>query len=119
MDRACAVSPLDHRLRSIVVAWIAHRTAPPLLLRESLAGRTSLGVVVFGATGEVLPRAKIGHQSPFYFIGIWFWKQIVGDSEFALRTQQRTGRGCQQRRPDRRRCPMDKEPRGRRGGRDW
>jgi hypothetical protein len=27
----------------------------------------------------------MGHQSPFYFVGLWFWKQIVGGTELALR----------------------------------
>lgn len=40
---------------------------------------------VWDSLGEVFPRAQIGNQSPFYFIGLWFWRQIVGDSEVALR----------------------------------
>jgi len=40
---------------------------------------------VWGDLGDVAPRADIGHQSPFYFLGLWFWKQIFGGSELALR----------------------------------
>jgi hypothetical protein len=40
---------------------------------------------VWGSLGEVFPRAQIGNQSPLYFIGLWFWGQIVGDSEIGLR----------------------------------
>ncbi len=42
-----------------------------------------------GACGARLvkysPEPQIGNQSPFYFIGLWFWRQIVGDSEVGLR----------------------------------
>jgi mannosyltransferase len=40
---------------------------------------------VWGSLGEVFLRADLGHQSPFYFVGLWFWKQVVGGSELALR----------------------------------
>jgi hypothetical protein len=40
---------------------------------------------VWGSLAEVLPRARMGHQTPFYFAGLWFWKQAVGGSEVALR----------------------------------
>lgn len=40
---------------------------------------------VWGGLSDVAPRADIGHQSPFYFLGLWFWKQIFGGSELALR----------------------------------
>ncbi len=40
---------------------------------------------VWGNLGDVMPRADRGHQSPFYFVGLWFWKQAIGESELALR----------------------------------
>ena len=40
---------------------------------------------IWGSLGDVFPRADLGHQSPFYFVGLWCWKQIFGDSELALR----------------------------------
>lgn len=40
---------------------------------------------VWDTLGEVSPRADIGHQPPFYFVALWFWKQVVGGSEVALR----------------------------------
>jgi hypothetical protein len=40
---------------------------------------------VWGSLGEVFLRADLGHQSPFYFVGLWFWKQVVGGGELALR----------------------------------
>lgn len=40
---------------------------------------------VWGALEEVYSRAVIGNQSPFYFIGLWFWRQLVGDGELGLR----------------------------------
>lgn len=40
---------------------------------------------VWDSLGDVAPRASIGHQSPFYFYGLWFWRCLVGDGELALR----------------------------------
>ncbi|MGB7324622.1 MAG: glycosyltransferase family 39 protein [Rubripirellula sp.] len=40
---------------------------------------------VWGSFSDVLPRAGEGNQSPVYFAGLWAWKQLVGESEFALR----------------------------------
>lgn len=40
---------------------------------------------VWGTLGDVTTRADIGHQTPFYFFGVWFWKQLVGETEVALR----------------------------------
>ncbi len=42
--------------------------------------------VVWGDFRDVAARAHAGHQSPFYFWPLWFWKQVAGDSELALRT---------------------------------
>lgn len=33
----------------------------------------------------VVDRAAEGHQTPLYFVGMWFWRQLAGDSEWALR----------------------------------
>lgn len=41
--------------------------------------------IVWGSLGEVAPRAMAGNQTPFYFWGLWAWKQVMGDSEFMLR----------------------------------
>lgn len=40
---------------------------------------------VWGGLDDVAPRAELGHQMPFYFLGLWFWKGIAGSSELALR----------------------------------
>lgn len=40
---------------------------------------------VWDSLSDVFPRASLGHQSPFYFVGLWFWKQAVGGGEVALR----------------------------------
>ena len=40
---------------------------------------------VWDDLGSVIPRAKAGHQSPIYFLGLWVWKQASGGSELALR----------------------------------
>ncbi|MGI9474818.1 MAG: hypothetical protein ACR2NZ_25025, partial [Rubripirellula sp.] len=41
--------------------------------------------VIWDGLAEVYPRSVIGHQSPIYFYILWFWKQIVGESEMLLR----------------------------------
>lgn len=40
---------------------------------------------VWGSLGDVFHRSDIGHQSPIYFLGLWLWKAVVGESELALR----------------------------------
>ncbi|TWU57265.1 glycosyltransferase family protein [Rubripirellula reticaptiva] len=40
---------------------------------------------VWESFADVMPRASAGNQSPVYFAGLWAWKQLVGESEFALR----------------------------------
>ncbi|TWT53194.1 hypothetical protein Pla22_08220 [Rubripirellula amarantea] len=40
---------------------------------------------VWGALGDVAPRAVVGNQSPVWFWALWLWRAIAGDSEVALR----------------------------------
>lgn len=40
---------------------------------------------VWDSLSDVFPRANVGHQSPCYFVGLWFWKQVVGSAEASLR----------------------------------
>tara|TARA_R110002049_G_scaffold2750_9_gene22364 strand:- start:34066 stop:35664 length:1599 start_codon:yes stop_codon:yes gene_type:complete len=40
---------------------------------------------VWGEWKDVFPRAQIGNQTPFYFAGLWWWKNAIGESELALR----------------------------------
>ena len=40
---------------------------------------------VWGDFKEIFPRARIGNQTPFYFVGLWLWKNSIGESELALR----------------------------------
>ena len=40
---------------------------------------------VWGSLSDVAPRASIGNQSPVWFWALWFWKQVVGESEIVLR----------------------------------
>lgn len=37
------------------------------------------------ALRDVAPRAAMGHQSPFYFWGLWCYRSLVGDGEWAMR----------------------------------
>ena len=40
---------------------------------------------IWGEFGDVFSRARIGNQTPFYFVGLWCWKNTIGESEVALR----------------------------------
>lgn len=41
---------------------------------------------VWAELGDVAGRAAIGNQTPIYYWGLWFWRQIFGDGEVALRS---------------------------------
>ena len=41
--------------------------------------------VVWDGPSQIADRARIGNQTPAYFWGLWGWRQLVGDSEWALR----------------------------------
>ncbi len=70
---------------SIVVAWLAIAMRLPSCYESLWLDELHSAWCVWGSLGDVLSRAKMGHQSPFYFIGLWFWRQIAGNSELALR----------------------------------
>lgn len=40
---------------------------------------------VSDSLSEAVDRAAQGHQTPVYFMAVWFWKQLVGEGELALR----------------------------------
>src|SRR6056297_1294288 len=40
---------------------------------------------IWGSWDQIFTRAAWGHQSPIYFMGLWIWRQIFGDSEIVLR----------------------------------
>ncbi len=40
---------------------------------------------VWDGAGAVWQRARLGNQTPFYFWGVWGWKQLFGGSEWSLR----------------------------------
>ncbi len=72
-------------LVSIVVAWIAIALRLPSCYESFWLDELHSAWSVWGPLDEVFPRAQIGNQSPFYFVGLWCWKQIIGDSEVGLR----------------------------------
>ncbi|MCP4945414.1 MAG: hypothetical protein GY924_26000 [Planctomycetaceae bacterium] len=41
--------------------------------------------IVADGVGSVYQRSVLGHQSPCYYLQLWAWKQLLGDSEFMLR----------------------------------
>ena len=70
---------------SIVVFLIAVVLRIPSCYESFWVDELHSAWCVWDDLGDVAPRADIGHQSPFYFIGLWLWKQLVGQSEMALR----------------------------------
>ena len=40
---------------------------------------------IWDGFSDVEPRASAGHQTPLFYWVLWIWKQLFGDSEFALR----------------------------------
>ncbi len=84
MDQA-SPSRRSIAIAAIAVTWIAVALRVPSCYESFWLDELHSAWTIWGNLGEVLPRADIGHQSPFYFIAIWFWKQLFGDSEFVLR----------------------------------
>ncbi|MCH1438018.1 MAG: hypothetical protein L7W43_00070 [Rubripirellula sp.] len=41
--------------------------------------------IVADGVGSIYQRSVLGHQSPCYYLQLWVWKQIFGDSELMLR----------------------------------
>ncbi len=72
-------------LASIVVFLIAILLRVPSCYESFWVDELHSAWCVWDDLGDVAQRADIGHQSPFYFTGLWFWKQFVGNSELALR----------------------------------
>lgn len=70
---------------SIIVFLIALLLRIPSCYESFWVDELHSAWCVWGDLGEVADRAEIGHQSPFYFIFLWFWKQAAGGSELALR----------------------------------
>jgi mannosyltransferase len=84
MDRASA-SATKITLASIVVFSVAVTLRIPSCYESFWVDELHTAWVIWDTFGEVTPRAILGHQSPFYFAGMWVWKQLVGSSELALR----------------------------------
>ncbi|MDG2222750.1 MAG: hypothetical protein P8L85_15325 [Rubripirellula sp.] len=72
-------------LASIVVFGVAVMLRVPSCYESFWVDELHTAWVIWDAFGDVTPRAILGHQSPFYFVGMWAWKQLVGNSELALR----------------------------------
>lgn len=41
--------------------------------------------VVSGTFSELVERSEVGHQTPWYFAGIWAWCQLFGTSDWTIR----------------------------------
>lgn len=72
-------------IASIVVFAIAVTVRVPSCYESFWVDELHSAWCVWDSLSDVFPRASVGHQSPFYFFGLWFWKQAVGESEVALR----------------------------------
>ncbi|MEM8667682.1 MAG: hypothetical protein AAGG48_09220 [Planctomycetota bacterium] len=84
MDKP-SVSILPIALVAIAVFSVATILRVPSCYESFWIDELHSAWVVWDGLGDVTERAKLGHQSPFYFIGLWGWKQLFGGSELALR----------------------------------
>jgi len=69
----------------IVAAGVAVAARLPFCGESLWVDELHSAWAVWDSLGEVAPRAALGNQTPVYYWGLWFWRQIVGDSEVALR----------------------------------
>jgi len=69
----------------IVAAGVAVAARLPFCGESFWVDELHTAWTVWGSLGEVAPRAALGNQTPVYYWGLWFWHQIVGDGEVALR----------------------------------
>jgi len=85
-----SIGPVSHTTLSIaagsiVVFAVAVALRLPSCYESLWVDELHSAWCVWDDLSDVAPRADIGHQSPFYFLGLWFWKQVFGGSELALR----------------------------------
>jgi mannosyltransferase len=80
-----SIAPVSISLASIVVFALAVALRVPSCYESFWVDELHSAWCVWDALGDVASRADIGHQSPFYFVGLWFWKQLLGESELVLR----------------------------------
>jgi mannosyltransferase len=69
----------------IVAAGVAVAARLPFCGESLWVDELHSAWTVWDSIGEVAPRAALGNQTPLYYWGLWFWRQIVGDSEVGLR----------------------------------
>jgi mannosyltransferase len=84
MERSTARA-IGIAVASLVVFAVAVTLRVPSCYESFWIDELHTSWVVWDSLSDVSPRANLGHQSPFYFAGLWFWKQLVGESEVALR----------------------------------
>ncbi len=77
----------DHRvgIASIAVFAVAVALRMPSCYESFWLDELHSAWTVWDGLSEVASRADRGHQSPFYYFGLWFWKQLAGGSELGLR----------------------------------
>ena len=72
-------------IASIAVLAIATALRMPSCYESFWLDELHSAWTVWDGLSEVASRADRGHQSPFYYFGLWFWKCVVGGSELGLR----------------------------------
>lgn len=72
-------------LASLLAAIVAVAVRWPVCNESLWVDELHSAWAVWGDRAEVAPRAAIGNQTPWYFYGLWWWRQGVEDSEVALR----------------------------------
>jgi len=70
---------------TLVVFLLAVAVRVPSCFQSFWVDELHSAWTIEGTLADVLLRAKLGNQSPVYFLGLWCWRQVFGESEIALR----------------------------------
>ncbi len=80
-----AASSLSLMIAAILVAVTTVALRLPSCFESFWVDELHTAWTIQDGLADVISRAQIGHQQPYYFTLLWLWKQSFGESEFALR----------------------------------
>lgn len=72
-------------LISVLVASSAFLLRAPSCYESFWLDELHSAWCIWDGFSDVEPRASAGHQTPLFYWMLWIWKQLIGDTEFALR----------------------------------
>ncbi len=72
-------------ITSIIIATVVIAFRVPSCSESFWVDELHTAWTIHDDLADVLPRAQIGHQQPYYFGVLWLWRQVFGESELALR----------------------------------